>query len=66
MDYLQDYGLQKKIETKRNKFKKGNPEDRSAIPPDKYQERFYNFIRNHVIKPQCTENYAKDIHSLRK
>jgi len=24
LDYLQDYGLQKKIETKRNKFKKGN------------------------------------------
>ena len=47
-------------------FKKGNPKDRSAIPPNKYQERFYNFIKNHVIKPQSTENYQKDLDFLRK
>ena len=66
LDYLQDYSLQKKIETKRNKFKKGNPKDRSAIPPVKYQERFYNFIKNHVIKPKSTECYKKDLNSLMK
>lgn len=48
IDYLQDYNLQKKLETK---LKSIYHDDKliSCVPPKFYSQRFNNFMKEHVI-----------------
>lgn len=50
IDYLQDFSFKKKAEIKlKQVFQHADPEMLSAMPSDKYQERFYKFMKERVF-----------------
>ena len=51
IDFLQDWSLSKRMERRL----KGNSTEISAVPPNIYQERFYKFMFNNILRPAYQE-----------
>ena len=61
IDYLQDWNLNKKIERFVLRLKKGDPNERSAVPPGIYQNRFAEFMIRSVFKnTNVDSDYTKE------
>ena len=61
IDYLQDFNFDKFVENKYKSFiDDGNLI--SAVPPDAYSYRFFNFMQNHVvINQEISDSQREDI-----
>jgi hypothetical protein len=60
IDFLQEYNLNKTLETKFKLLKSGVKEkDISSVPPEKYKDRFIEFVQDITD----TENYLKNLTS---
>jgi len=59
IDYLCDWNINKKLENwfKVN-FKKSDPKLLSAIHPDKYSERFVNFMKRNIFVDETVKYYS--------